>query len=180
MINVILSRAKNPDVENHREESKDKNQKTKKPRIKIERKNMGAATGAVNVLLIGIMLIYAVLVVLVLIRAVVGPKVADRLMAINMIGTVGIFLMAVVAVKLGEDYLLDISIIYAMISFISVVILTKVYMGVHEENIMRNRQMKEKEASVKAKSVEEESGVLPDKPLSDEDELDRLLREMEK
>ena len=130
---------------------------------------MGAATGAVNVLLIGIMLIYAVLVVMVLIRAVAGPKVADRLMAINMIGTVGIFLMAVVAVKLGEDYLLDISIIYAMISFLSVVILTKVYMGVHEENILKRKKL-ENEKHSQASNTQ----------LSEEDELDRLLREMEK
>ena len=123
---------------------------------------MGAASGAVSALLIGIMLFYAVLVVLVLVRAVAGPKVADRLMAINMVGTVGIFLMAVVAVKLDEDYLLDISIIYAMISFLAVVILTKVYMGVHEENVLRK----------KGKGAE--SGA------SEEDELDKLLREMEK
>ena len=83
---------------------------------------MSSTQGAISALLIGIMLVYAVLVVLVLIRAVAGPKIADRLMAINMVGTIGIFLMAVVAVKLGEDYLLDISIIYAMISFLSVAV----------------------------------------------------------
>ena len=122
-----------------------------------------------SALLIGIMLVYAVLVVLVLIRAVAGPKIADRLMAINMVGTIGIFLMAVVAVKLGEDYLLDISIIYAMISFLSVVILTKVYMGVHEENVLRKFK-KDREAR---REQEKRS-------LASDDELDRLLREMEK
>jgi multicomponent Na+:H+ antiporter subunit F len=124
---------------------------------------MTQAAGAVSALLIGIMLTYAVLVVLVLIRAVSGPKVADRLMAINMVGTIGIFLMAVVAVKLDEDYLLDISIIYAMISFLSVVILTKVYMGVHDYNVL-SKHKKDMEA----------------KHRREEDELDRLLREMEK
>ena len=122
-----------------------------------------------SALLIGIMLVYAVLVVLVLIRAVAGPKIADRLMAISMVGTIGIFLMAVVAVKLGEDYLLDISIIYAMISFLSVVILTKVYMGVHEENVLRKFK-KDREAR---REQEKRS-------LASDDELDRLLREMEK
>ena len=125
---------------------------------------MTSTAGAVSALLIGIMLFYAVLVVLVLVRAVAGPKVADRLMAINMIGTVGIFLMAVVAVKLDEDYLLDISIIYAMISFLSVVILTKVYMGVHDFNVLRKQKM-DREAA---------------RHRSEEEELDRLLREMEK
>ena len=126
---------------------------------------MGTAAGADSALLIGIMLTYAILVVLVLVRAVAGPKIADRLMAINMVGTIGIFLMAVVAVKLNEDYLLDISIIYAMISFLSVVILTKVYMGVHDENVLRKHK-RDREAR-KAQEAHE-------------DELDKLLREMEK
>ncbi len=130
---------------------------------------MSSAEGAISALLIGIMLVYAVLVVLVLIRAVAGPKIADRLMAINMVGTIGIFLMAVVAVKLGEDYLLDISIIYAMISFLSVVILTKVYMGVHDENVLR-----------KFKRDREARRAKENRPMASEDELDRLLREMEK
>ena len=101
---------------------------------------MSAVLKAQDVLLIGIMFVYAVLVVLVLLRAVLGPRVADRLMAINMIGTIGIFLMAVVAVRLNEEYLLDVCVIYAMISFLSVVILTKVYMGVHEENTLKKKK----------------------------------------
>ncbi|MBR4718955.1 MAG: sodium:proton antiporter [Lachnospiraceae bacterium] len=123
---------------------------------------MNAASGAESALLLGIMLVYAVLVVLVLIRAVVGPRVADRLMAINMIGTIGIFLMAVISVRLNEDYLLDISIIYAMISFLSVVILTKVYMGVHEENVLKKYKIEREK-----KEREESSG--------DDDEWDKLL-----
>ncbi len=106
---------------------------------------MSAASSQVVILTI-IMIIYAFLGVLVLVRAVSGPKIADRLMAVNMIGTIGITLMALVAVKLDEDYLLDVCIIYAMISFISVVILTKVYMGVHKENELRlERERKERE-----------------------------------
>ncbi|MBR6486009.1 MAG: sodium:proton antiporter [Lachnospiraceae bacterium] len=112
---------------------------------------MAVTETAAGALLLGIMVIYAILVVLALVRAVSGPRVADRLMAINMVGTIGIFLMAVTAVKLGEDYLLDICIIYAMISFLSVSILTKVYMGVHEENMLKRKkiemQRKEKEES---------------------------------
>ncbi|MCR5357403.1 MAG: sodium:proton antiporter [Lachnospiraceae bacterium] len=126
---------------------------------------MTAIQTAVSALLIGIMVIYAVLVVLVLIRAVSGPRIADRLMAINMIGTIVIILMAVTAVKLNEDYLLDICVIYAMISFLSVVILTKVYMGVHEENVLKKHkidmQRKEKEES------------------ADDSEWDELLRGLE-
>lgn len=125
-----------------------------------------AVMSAQNVLLIGIMFVYAVLVVLVLIRAVAGPRIADRIMAINMIGTIGIFLMAVVAVRLDEEYLLDICIIYAMISFLSVVILTKVYMGVHQENVLKKQKLERERR---------ENGVS-----AEEDELDRLLNNLDK
>lgn len=131
---------------------------------------MSGVMSAQNVLLTGIMFLYAGLVVLVLIRAVSGPRIADRLMAINMIGTIGIFLMAVTAVKLDEEYLLDICVIYAMISFLSVVILTKVYMGVHLENEMK-RQKQER-----LRRESEEANGNRDK---EEDELDRLLKSLE-
>ncbi|MBQ7588105.1 MAG: sodium:proton antiporter [Lachnospiraceae bacterium] len=131
---------------------------------------MSGVMSAQNVLLTGIMFLYAGLVVLVLIRAVSGPRIADRLMAINMIGTIGIFLMAVTAVKLDEEYLLDICVIYAMISFLSVVILTKVYMGVHLENEMK-RQKQER-----LRRESEEANGNRDK---EEDELDRLLKGLE-
>ncbi len=131
---------------------------------------MSGVMSAQNVLLTGIMFLYAGLVVLVLIRAVSGPRIADRLMAINMIGTIGIFLMAVTAVKLDEEYLLDICVIYAMISFLSVVILTKVYMGVHLENEMK-RQKQER-----LRRESEEANGNKDK---EEDELDRLLKGLE-
>ena len=80
-------------------------------------------------------------------------------MAINMIGTVAIVLMAIVSIKLKEDYLIDISIIYAMISFLSVVILTKVYMGVHEENVLKKHKiMNQKQEARKAKALKQTTG----------------------
>ncbi len=138
---------------------------------------MNGIMAAVNALLLGIMIIYAVLVVLVLIRAVAGPRVADRLMAINMIGTVGIFLMAVIAVKLNEDYLLDVCIIYAMISFLSVVILTKVYMGVHEENVVKRHKIERMKKEERQKAAEQAAEA--EAASGDDDEWDKLLRGLE-
>lgn len=68
-----------------------------------------------------------------LIRAVKGPRVADRLMAVNMMGTMVMVMIAVLALMLKEGYLVDICLIYAMISFLAVVVLSKVYIGVYEE-----------------------------------------------
>lgn len=75
----------------------------------------------------------AIMVVLCLIRAIIGPRIADRVVAVNMMGTMVMVIIAILAVLLGEGYLVDICIIYAMISFLAVIILTKVYMGVYTE-----------------------------------------------
>jgi multicomponent Na+:H+ antiporter subunit F len=75
----------------------------------------------------------AVMVVLCLIRAIIGPKVADRIVAVNMMGTMVIVIIAILALMLEEGYLADICLIYAMVSFLAVIVLTKVYMGIYLE-----------------------------------------------
>lgn len=84
-------------------------------------------------LFVAALIFLAVMVVLCLIRAIIGPKIADRIVAINMMGTMVMVMIAVLAVMLEEGYLADICIIYAMISFLAVIVLTKVYMGVYQE-----------------------------------------------
>ena len=88
---------------------------------------------AYQVLFTGVLIILAVMVLLCLLRAVIGPRIADRIVAVNMMGTMVIVMIAILALMLGEGYLVDICIIYAMISFLAVIVLTKVYMGVYLE-----------------------------------------------
>jgi multicomponent Na+:H+ antiporter subunit F len=63
-----------------------------------------------------------------------GPTIADRLVAVNMMGTIVMVIIAVLGLLMDEDYLVDICLIYAMISFLAVVVLTKVYTGVYKEH----------------------------------------------
>ena len=49
-------------------------------------------------------------------------------------------IIAILAVMLEEGYLVDICIIYAMISFLAVIVLTKVYMGVYQEKKQREER----------------------------------------
>lgn len=62
-----------------------------------------------------------------LVRSVRGPHVTDRLLAINMIGTLVIAGIVVLSKLLGEGWLLDVALIYTMISLVSVLILARVY-----------------------------------------------------
>ena len=58
-------------------------------------------------------------------RAALGPRYSDRIIAANIIGTKIILLIAVLSMIIGEDYLADICLIYAVISFLSVVVLAR-------------------------------------------------------
>ena len=86
-----------------------------------------------NTLLTVCLIILAVLVILCLIRAIIGPRIADRVVAVNMMGTMVIVIISILSVMLNAGYLMDVCIIYAMISFLAVIVLTKVYMGVYLE-----------------------------------------------
>ncbi len=81
----------------------------------------------------GILSVLAVMLVLCLIRAIIGPRIADRLIAVNMMGTMVMVIIALLAVMKEQSYLLDICLIYAMISFLAVVVLTRIYTGVYRE-----------------------------------------------
>ena len=81
----------------------------------------------------GILTVLALLLVLCLIRAVIGPRIADRLVAVNMMGTLVMVMIAILAVMKDQGYLVDICLIYAMISFLAVVVLTRIYTGVYRE-----------------------------------------------
>ena len=84
--------------------------------------------------------IFAVLTFLCLIRALKGPEISDRVICVNMIGTLVIMIIAVLTVFLGEAWLEAIAAVYAMISFLAVVVLTKIYIGVYREKHSKEDQ----------------------------------------
>lgn len=55
-----------------------------------------------------------------LIRALCGPTVYDRILAVNVFGTKTVLLLAVIGFLYGRPEFLDIAIVYALINFISV------------------------------------------------------------
>lgn len=63
-----------------------------------------------------------VVMILILIRAVLGPSIFDRVLAVNQFGTKTVLLIAVLGFLLETPvYLLDIAILYALINFISII-----------------------------------------------------------
>ena len=62
-----------------------------------------------------------------LVGAVRGPKLADRIIAINMISVKAILLVVLLGVSIEFDalFLVDVALVYALLSFLAVVILAR-------------------------------------------------------
>ena len=106
---------------------------------------------AYTAVFVAALVIFAIFLMLSLIRAIIGPRVSDRIVSINMMGTQTLAIIAILAVMKHEGYLVDICLIYAMMSFLAVIVLSKVYMGVY-------RQRKEERAKQMEKEQKEELG----------------------
>ena len=65
----------------------------------------------------------AILVVMVMaiLRAITGPTLYDRILAVNMFGTKTVLLISLLGFVMGRPEFLDIAIVYALINFISVI-----------------------------------------------------------
>ena len=60
-----------------------------------------------------------------LVRAVLGPRFTDRIIAINMVNTMVVAMITLLSVYLQEDFLVDVALIYALLSFLTVAVLAQ-------------------------------------------------------
>ena len=79
----------------------------------------------------------AVFIVFVLIRAILGPRYTDRVISVNLIGSKTIIIISLLSIVLEENGLVDIAMVYALISFVAVVVLSKCYIKPHHPNPAR-------------------------------------------
>lgn len=106
--------------------------------------------------------VIAILAALCLLRAIIGPRLADRVVAVNMIGTMIIVVIALLSV-MTEGYLADICLIYAMISFLAVIVLTKIYTGAYKEAKVERSEPTPEELE----ALLEEQNLFPERDLSE-------------
>ena len=63
----------------------------------------------------------------------------DRIIGINLIGTLVAIIIAILTYLLGEDYLADVAIVYVVLSFLAVMLLCRIYINLYR----RRREEKE-------------------------------------
>lgn len=62
---------------------------------------------------------------LALVRALAGPTVFDRIVAVNVFGTKTVLVVALLTAVTGNNDLIDVALVYALINFIAVVAVLK-------------------------------------------------------
>lgn len=79
------------------------------------------------------LIVLTVLAFFCLARAILGPRLTDRIVAGNVIGTITIADIAILSVYLNESNVLDVCLLFAAMSFIAVIVLAKIYHGIYNE-----------------------------------------------
>ena len=74
--------------------------------------------------------------ILAFIRAVRGPRFTDRIVAINMIGTMTTVMIGILSAYLGETSLVDVSLVYSLLSFLAVVVMCHVVTLHHKGRLL--------------------------------------------
>ncbi len=92
-------------------------------------------------ILIGSVALIAVLLFFCILRSIKGPRIADRILSINMGGTMIITAIIFMSGILEDTSIIDIGLLYAMISFLAVVVFSRIYRG--EYLAMKDKENRE-------------------------------------
>ena len=89
----------------------------------------------------------AVSILFCLLRGILGPRFTDRVVSINLIGSKTIIMIAMLSFLLDESGLVDVAMVYALISFLAVVVLSKCYLLPYHANPAYVKERARKEES---------------------------------
>lgn len=78
-----------------------------------------------STVLVFAMLFLSVTIFFCLLRAVLGPRTTDRLVAVNIISIKGVVLILLLGEYLHDNQFMDIALVYVLLSFLSVIALAK-------------------------------------------------------
>ena len=84
-----------------------------------------------DIALSGSALLLAFLILATLIRAILGPRFTDRIIAVNMINTMVVAELVILSVRMRENFLVDVALVYALLSFLTVVVASRLIIVWH-------------------------------------------------
>ena len=69
--------------------------------------------------------LFVTLAIAMLYRAILGPTNQDRVLAVNVLGTNTVVILALLGAALGEPWFLDIALVYALLNFLMSIAISK-------------------------------------------------------
>ncbi len=100
--------------------------------------------------LIAALVVLGILVLMSLLYLVLGKRFTDKIVATNLMGSLGVNIIVVLAVLLGTDYVLDISLVFALLAFLTVIVLCR-----FQQNYALRRQRDPDSSNAEEEEVEE-------------------------
>lgn len=82
-------------------------------------------SGTFSAILLAAAGVFTLFAVVLLYRVVQGPTTQDRIVAINVVGTNTVIIIALVSVGLGEYGYLDVALVYALLNFVMSIAVSK-------------------------------------------------------
>ncbi len=86
---------------------------------------IGSTGDVINDIFLVAAALFVLLAVLMLYRVIKGPTMQDRVLAVNVLGTNTVVILALLAAALDEPWFLDIALIYALLNFLMAVAISK-------------------------------------------------------
>lgn len=106
---------------------------------------------------LGYMLVFlSVCICISFVRAIIGLRFTDRIVAINLIGTMITAIICILAVYLDIPYLVDVALVYTLLSFLSVAVMCRVVTLHHkgrELSIVREKEQEKEQENQREKEV---------------------------
>lgn len=96
---------------------------------------MAETTLLLNGFLTGVMCLLGIGILMCLVRAILGPRYTDRVVALNVICTLVILLICVLSYVLKAAYLMDVAILYGLLNLLAIALLSRI-------TILHHRQRK--------------------------------------
>ena len=93
-----------------------------------------------NTILIAGAIVLALLILATLVRAVLGPRFTDRIIAVNVINTLVVAEIVLLSVWMREDFLVDVALLYALLSFLTVVVVSRLVLTRRQRQLEKERR----------------------------------------
>ncbi len=100
-------------------------------------------THGLRVFLIVVLVGHGLCILFGMIRAARASRFTDGIVAVNVIGTVAILILSILSYMLGESYLVDVAILYALVNMVAVVVLCRIARIYHMEHAESGKKEEE-------------------------------------